>query len=137
MIDDALVPWNCEVADSVFDIAPEGDIDHLVATPMALWVVETKVRAVSKDRFRAVLDRIARNVHAVEAWAPGVPVRGVSPCTSRFRASATTKPATARRWSCTTREACATCCAQRRGARGRLAPSWRIASGGLGRVSGA
>ncbi len=76
VVDYALVPRNCAVAHGVVDIAAEGDIDHLVATPQALWVVETKVRAVPKKQFPAVLDRIARNVHAVEAWASGVPVRG-------------------------------------------------------------
>lgn len=76
VIDYALVPSHCAIAHGVVGIGGEGDIDHLVATPRALWVVETKVRAVPRRRFPAVLARIARNVHAVEAWAPGVPVRG-------------------------------------------------------------
>ena len=33
-------------------------------------------RAVPRKRVRGVLDRIAANVHAIEAWAPGIPVRG-------------------------------------------------------------
>ena len=48
-------------------------MDSVASRPS--WVVETTVRAVPKDRFPAVQDRIARNVHAVEAWAPGVSVR--------------------------------------------------------------
>ena len=76
VIDYALVPRNCAIAHGVTGIAAVGDIDHLVATPRALWVIETKVRAVPRKRFPAVLDRIACNVGAVEAWVPGVPVLG-------------------------------------------------------------
>ena len=39
-------------------------------------MIETKVRAVPRKRFPAVLDRIADNVRAVGDWSPGVPVRG-------------------------------------------------------------
>ena len=85
VIDYALVPRNCAVAHGVVGIAAEGDIDHLVATPQALWVVETKVRAVPKGRFPAVVDRIARNVHAVEAWAPDTPARGCLALLEPFR----------------------------------------------------
>ena len=72
----ALVPRDCAVAQGVTGIAAVGDIDHLVATPAELWVIETKVRAVPPRRFRAVLNRIADNVRVIEAWAPDVPVRG-------------------------------------------------------------
>lgn len=76
VIEYALVPRECVFADGVTGIAAVGDIDHLVGTRRGLWVIETKVRAVPPKRFPAVLDRIAVNVHAVEAWAGGVPVRG-------------------------------------------------------------
>ena len=76
VIDYALVPPGCAVAHGVTGIGVGGDIDHLVATPGGLWVIETKVRAVPRKRFPAVLDRIADNVRAVGDWAPGVPVRG-------------------------------------------------------------
>ena len=76
VVDYGLMPLNCAVAHGVTDPAKEGDIDHLVATPCRLWVVETKTRAVPRKRVPRVLDRIAANVHAVEAWAPGIPVRG-------------------------------------------------------------
>lgn len=76
VIEYALVPRECAVAHGVTEIAAVGDIDHLVGTRRGLWVIETKVRAVPPDRFPEVLDRIAQNVRAVEAWAAGVPVRG-------------------------------------------------------------
>ena len=76
VIDHSLMPPNCAVAHGVTDPAEVGDIDHLVATPCGLWVVETKARAVPRKRVRGVLDRIAANVHAIEAWVPGIPVRG-------------------------------------------------------------
>ena len=76
VIEYALVPQECAVAHGVTKIAAAGDIDHLVGTRRGLWVIETKVRAVPPKRFPAVLDRIAENVHAIEVWAGGVPVRG-------------------------------------------------------------
>ena len=76
VIDYSLMPLNCAVAHGVTDPAKKGDIDHLVATPCGLWVVETKTRAVPRKKVSGVLDRIAANVHAIEAWAPDIPVRG-------------------------------------------------------------
>ena len=76
VIDYALVPPGCAVAHGVTEIGVGGDIDHLVATPGGLWVIETKARAVPPKRVPAVLDRIADNVRAVGEWAPDVPVRG-------------------------------------------------------------
>ena len=76
VIEYALVPRECAVAHGVTEIAAVGDIDHLVGVRRGLWVIETKVRAVPQERFPAVLDRIAANVHAVEAWAGDVPVHG-------------------------------------------------------------
>ena len=76
-IESALTAANCAVAHSVITIARVGDIDHLVATPVRLWVIETKYRRVPRERFPEVLRRIADNTNAVWEWAPaGTPVRG-------------------------------------------------------------
>ena len=73
----ALTVRGCAVAHSVTEIADIGDIDHLVATPGCLWVVETKYGKVPKDRFPEVLRRLRVNLEAVRRWAPpGVEVRG-------------------------------------------------------------
>ena len=73
-IEYALVRSTCAVAHGVTEIAREGDIDHLVATPGGLWVVETK----SGGKARRYLKRIVKNVEAVREWAPpGVDVTGV------------------------------------------------------------
>ena len=67
----------CAIAHAVTQIADVGDIDHLLATPGCLWVVETKYRAVPNGVVAEVLRRISLNVEAVRRWAPpGVPVRG-------------------------------------------------------------
>ena len=76
-IEYALTAPGCAVAHSVTAVAEVGDIDHLVATPDTLWVVETKYRMVPRERFGEVLRRIAVNVEAARRWAPiGVSVRG-------------------------------------------------------------
>ena len=76
IIEHALTAPGCAVAHSVTDIARVGDIDHLVATPVCLWVIETKYKKVPPERFQEVLRRIANNTAAVRKWAPpGTPVR--------------------------------------------------------------
>ena len=76
-IETALMAENCAIAHSVTAIAKVGDIDHLVATPVAVWVIETKYRKVPRRTFPAVLGRIAANMEAVRRWAPGgTEVRG-------------------------------------------------------------
>jgi predicted nucleic acid-binding Zn finger protein len=76
-IEYAITASNCAVAHSVTEIAKVGDIDHLVATPAAIWVIETKYRKVPKKDFPRVLARIAENTQAVRRWAPdGSTVRG-------------------------------------------------------------
>ena len=47
-------------------------------------MIETKARAVPRERFPAVLDRIADNVLAVGEWAPDFPVRGCLVLFERF-----------------------------------------------------
>ena len=76
-IEYAIAARNCAVAHSVTAIAKVGDIDHVVATPAAIWVIETKYRKVPSDIYPEVLRRIAANTEAVRKWAPaGRPVRG-------------------------------------------------------------
>ncbi|MDE0355177.1 MAG: nuclease-related domain-containing protein [Deltaproteobacteria bacterium] len=68
-IERAMTAENCAVAHSVKEIAEGGDIDHIIATPKAVWVIETKYKKVRKDRFPKVLDGIATNMDAVRQWA--------------------------------------------------------------------
>ena len=77
-IEYALTRDTCAVAHGVTEIARHGDIDHLVATPSGLWVVETKSRRLPRRVFVKTLRRIVANVEAVRDWAPpGVRVTGV------------------------------------------------------------
>ena len=74
----ALTRDYCAIAHSVTSIATRGDIDHIVATPDGLWVVETKYRRVPKKRFSNVLAKLADNAASVQRWAPpGTPVQMV------------------------------------------------------------
>ena len=76
-IESALTSPGCAVAHSVTRISKIGDIDHLVATPVRLWLIETKYRQVPSGRFPEVLRRLAVNANAVGNWAPpGTPIRG-------------------------------------------------------------
>ena len=76
-IEHALTTPGCAVAHSVRSIARTGTIDHLVATPLRLWVIETKYVQVPRDKFPDVLRRVAEQTSAVWSWAPpGTPVRG-------------------------------------------------------------
>ena len=77
IIEYAITAESCAVAHSVKEIAKVGDIDHIVATPVGVWVIETKYKKVPKKFFRDVLSRIAENTNAVRQWVPaGTPVRG-------------------------------------------------------------
>ena len=76
VIEYALTADDCAVAHGVTDIAKVGDIDHLVATPVRLWVVETKHGRMPERAFSETLRRIADNVRGVREWAPGVAVSG-------------------------------------------------------------
>ncbi len=75
-IEYALTREQCAVAHHVERIARVGDIDHLVATPRGLWVIETKHGRVPSPDFPETLRRIALNVEAVRDWAPGMLVTG-------------------------------------------------------------
>ena len=77
-VDDALYRPGCAAAYSEDGLPGlRGDVDHLVATPARLWVVDAKYRDVPKSELPEALLRVAAQVEAVEAWAPpGTPVRG-------------------------------------------------------------
>ncbi len=76
-IERAIAAPGCAVAHTVTGLTGSGDIDHLVATPAGLWVVETKTGRVPRKQFPRVLHGLARKVKAVREWAPpGTAVRG-------------------------------------------------------------
>ena len=75
-IEYALTRERCGVAHHVEEIAKVGDIDHLVATPRGLWVIETKYGWIPEREFPEALSRIAANVEAIRDWAPGTQVTG-------------------------------------------------------------
>ena len=69
-IEGAITAPGCAVAHSVTGIGIGGEIDHLVATPGKLWVIETKVsRIKSRKRFSRALEQTARNTRAARRWA--------------------------------------------------------------------
>ena len=75
-IEHALAAPGCAVAHSVSTIARAGTIDHLVATPLRLWVISTTHRRVPREEFPGVIARIGDHTAAVWDWAPpGTPVR--------------------------------------------------------------
>lgn len=77
LIEYGITAKDCAVAHSVTEIAKVGDIDHIVATPAGIWVIETKYRRVPRHVFPEVLGRIAANTDAVRKWAPaGTRVQG-------------------------------------------------------------
>ncbi len=77
VIERAITAEYCAVAHTVTKIAKVGDIDHIVATPKAVWVIETKYKKVPPSVFPEVLSRIAANTRAVREWLPaGTPVQG-------------------------------------------------------------
>ena len=76
-IEYAITAENCAVAHSVTEVSKVGDIDHIIVTPVAVWVIETKYKKVLPKSFPEVLSRIAANTDAVRQWAPaGTTVRG-------------------------------------------------------------
>lgn len=69
-IDYAVTAPGCAVAHDVMGIAKVGNIDHIVATPKRIWVVETKSSRIPNKKFARELNKIAANVQAVRKWAP-------------------------------------------------------------------
>lgn len=77
LIEYAITAENCAVAHGVTRPAKVGDIDHIVATPVGIWVIETKYQRVPEKLFSDVLSRIAANTRAVRELVPiGTQVRG-------------------------------------------------------------
>ena len=74
LLEGAITAEGCAVVHSVKEIARIGDIDHIVVTHKAVWVVETKYAAVPRDCFNDVLNTVAENMQAVREWASGDPV---------------------------------------------------------------
>ena len=75
-IERAIIARGCAVAHGVRTVADIGDIDHLVATPVCLWVVETKYGWLPKDAFAEALRRLERNMGAVAVEFPQTPLQG-------------------------------------------------------------
>ena len=69
-IEYALTRDACAVAHNVKKVARYGDIDHLVATPHGLWVIETKYQRIPNKVFNKALGIIADNVKALREQAP-------------------------------------------------------------------
>ena len=78
LIEHALTQGGCAWAHDVKEaLGLQGNIDHVVMTPMGVWVVETKARWLSKRRFGAALRQIEGNVRRVrQHLGTSLPVRG-------------------------------------------------------------
>lgn len=64
-LQDALMRPDCAVLHSIPGNGDRGEIDHLVVTPVGVWVVETKYKWVPSKKYRAVMQRLALNVLSV------------------------------------------------------------------------
>ena len=69
LLEYAMFAQNCAVAHGVTEIAKVGDIDHIIATPEGIWIIETKYKFVPRDELNDKLKRIAKNMKAVRKWA--------------------------------------------------------------------
>ena len=78
ILDYAIAAKGCGVAHGIMSMPGSvGDIDHLVVTPVRVFVVETKYGKVPKKFFPGVLSRLANNVKVVRKWvAAGTQVDG-------------------------------------------------------------
>ena len=77
-IEHAVAQRGCAFAHDVKEaLGGRGNVDHVVMTPVGIWVVETKSNWLSKRRFRRALRQVAENVrrvrHCIET---SLPVRG-------------------------------------------------------------
>ena len=73
LLEYAMFAEACAVAHNVTKIAGvEGDIDHIIATPKGIWIIETKYKLVPSEELDDKLKRIAKNMKAVRKWACGV-----------------------------------------------------------------
>ena len=69
LLEYAMFAENCAVAHNVTEIAQAGDIDHIIATPEGIWIIETKYTFVPPKELDEELKRIAKNMKAVRKWA--------------------------------------------------------------------
>ena len=78
VIDHALARPGCAYAHDVKEaLGCRGNVDHIVMTPMGIWVVETKARWQGKRQFRPALRQVAENARRVRRHLDSsVPVRG-------------------------------------------------------------
>ena len=77
IIEEVITNETCAIAHGVTRSEERGDIDHLVATPTGIWIVETKYRPVPQDKFSKVLRHIEESIDWVREWAPiETPVKG-------------------------------------------------------------
>ena len=78
LIDHAVTQRGCAVAHYVKEaLGGRGNVDHVVMTPAGIWVVETKSRWLSEERFGAALRQVERNVGRVRSHLEtSLPVRG-------------------------------------------------------------
>ena len=76
VIERAITARGCAVAHGVEEVADIGDIDHLVATPVCLWVVEAQYRWLRDDTFTEALRRLERNMETIATIFPQTPLKG-------------------------------------------------------------
>ena len=78
LIDHAVAQRGCAFAHDIKEaLGGRGNVDHVVMTPVGIWVVETKSHWLSKRRFRPALRQVAENVRRVRRHLEtSLPVRG-------------------------------------------------------------
>ena len=78
LIEQALTKPGCAFAHDVKEaLDGSGNVDHVVMTPAAIWVVETKSGWVDRRQFSKVLHQVAGNVRRVRRHlGTALPVRG-------------------------------------------------------------
>ena len=75
-LEQAITAKGCSIAHNVTKVMDSGDVDHIVATPQSVWVIETKYRRVPDKNFPKVLSRLHACRAKIEALLPaGTPVR--------------------------------------------------------------
>ena len=78
LIEHALAGPGCAFAHDVKEaLGGAGNVDHVVMTPVGIWIVETKSSWVGRRRFPRVLRQVARNARRVRRHlGTSLPVRG-------------------------------------------------------------
>lgn len=77
-IEHALTQSGCAFAhDAKGALGGSGNVDHIAMAPTGLWVIETKARWLSKNRYADALKQTAGNVRRVRGYLrTSLPVRG-------------------------------------------------------------